>query len=82
MNDEHSYVREIEAALADCQQQVDQLKRENRLLREAAGTFGALAERLNASLELERRRKEDRRTHPRQSTERRRLDVAADGRRS
>ena len=63
---------EVVAALEDCEHQVDQLKRENKLLRDASGTFGALAERLNASLTLERRQNTDRRARPR-STEDRRL---------
>ena len=49
--------KKIESALADCEdQELDHLKRENRLLHDASRTFGALAERLNASLESERRR--------------------------
>jgi hypothetical protein len=68
----------IEAALADCEDQVDNLKRENRLLRDASGTFGALAERLNASLESERRRGTDRRSLPRAADDRRRAGAVAE----
>ncbi len=57
--------KKVESALADCEDQVDHLKRENRLLRDASRTFGALAERLNASLESERRGGADRRARPR-----------------
>ena len=62
---------EIVAALHDCEHQLDQLKRENKLLRDASRTFGALAERLNASLTSERRQNSDRRAHPRQTEDRR-----------
>jgi hypothetical protein len=62
---------ELTAALDECEEKVDLLKRENRLLRDASRTFGALAERLNATLESERRTTGDRRTHPRQSGDRR-----------
>ena len=62
----------IVEALQDCEHQVDQLKRENRLLRDASRTFGALAERLNATLETERRRNSDRRAQPRPTEDRRR----------
>lgn len=62
---------EIVAALQDCEHQVDQLKRENTLLRDASRTFGALAERLNASLLTERRQNADRRARPRGTRDRR-----------
>ena len=62
---------EIVAALEDCEQQVDQLKRENKLLRDASGTFGDLAERLNASLASERRKNAERRAYPRSTEDRR-----------
>ena len=62
---------EIVAALEDCEHQVDQLKRENKLLRDASRTFGALAERLNASLALERRQSGERRARPRSTGDRR-----------
>lgn len=62
---------EVVAALEECEHQVDQLKRENHLLRDASRTFGALAERLNASLILERRHNTDRRARPRPTEDRR-----------
>lgn len=68
---EQADAEELLAALDDCEEKVDLLKRENRLLRDASRTFGALAERLNATLESERRTMGDRRTHPRPSGDRR-----------
>jgi len=66
---------EIVAALHDCEHQVDQLQRENKLLRDASRTFGALAERLNANLAFERRQNSDRRTRPRSSEDRRQTET-------
>jgi hypothetical protein len=66
---------EIVAALQDCEHEVDQLKRENKLLRDASGTFGALAERLNASLAFERRQNRDRRGRPRATEDRRQTET-------
>jgi hypothetical protein len=65
------YEEEVTAALAECEEQVDHLKRENKLLRDASRTFGALAERLNATLESERRVGGDRRARPRDTEDRR-----------
>ena len=65
---------DVVAALEDCEHQVDQLKRENKLLRDASRTFGALAERLNASLTLERRQNPDRRAHRRATEDRRQTE--------
>ncbi|HZB25024.1 MAG TPA: hypothetical protein VE379_02750 [Vicinamibacterales bacterium] len=62
---------EIVTALVQCEEQVDHLKRENKLLRDASRTFGALAERLNATLESERRAGRDRRAAPRGQSDRR-----------
>ena len=62
---------DIVSALVQCEEEVDQLKRENKLLRAASRTFGALAERLNASLESERRAGRDRRLAPRGEGDRR-----------
>ena len=67
----HESTDELTAALDECEEKVDLLKRENRLLRDASRTFGALAERLNATLESERRTTGDRRTQARQSGDRR-----------
>lgn len=69
---------EIVTALVQCEEQVDQLKRENKLLRDASRTFGALAERLNAALESERRAGRDRRAAPRGSGDRRRPVAVGD----
>jgi hypothetical protein len=78
MTDEPKQATEVVAALAECEEQVDHLKRENRLLRDASRTFGALAERLNASLESERRSGGERRTQSRGSGDRRQITLAAD----
>lgn len=69
---------EIRAALEECEDQVDQLKRENRLLRDASRTFGALAERLNKTLESERRVGHDRRTIPRSAEDRRQAAISSE----
>ena len=66
---------DIVSALVQCEEQVDQLKRENKLLRDASRTFGALAERLNATLESERRAGRDRRAMPRGQSDRRQTSV-------
>jgi FtsZ-binding cell division protein ZapB len=65
--------------LEECQRHVDhlkeekeQLQEENRHLRQAAGAFGQLAERLNRTLREERRRSEDRRRLTRGTPDRRR----------
>lgn len=63
---------EMVAALEECEHQVDQLKRENEFLRDASRTFGALAERLNATLATERRQNTERRARPRTTEDRRR----------
>lgn len=70
-HDEREGPEEMVAALVECEDQVDHLKRENRLLRDASRTFGALAERLNATLESERRVGDDRRARLRASEDRR-----------
>jgi hypothetical protein len=70
-HDDATVPEEVVAALQDCEHQVDQLQRENKLLRDASRTFGALAERLNASLTLERRQNTDRRARPRSTEDRR-----------
>lgn len=73
--DNQEYQEQITEALAECEEEVDHLKRENKLLRDASRTFGALAERLNASLESERRVSGDRRARPRGSEDRRQTTV-------
>jgi hypothetical protein len=62
---------DLSQALAQCEEQVDHLKKENRLLRDASRTFGALAERLNATLATERRVTDERRAAPRSVPDRR-----------
>lgn len=58
--------------LARCQAEVRELKEENQQLRQAADTFGALADRLNSSLREERRQSEtDRRSAVRSQPDRR-----------
>lgn len=69
--DDTKTAEDIHAALEDCEHQVDQLKRENDFLRDASRTFGALAERLNASLASERRQNSERRARPRGTEDRR-----------
>lgn len=62
--------KEIEN-LEDCKKAVELLEEENRHLRQAAGVFGKLAERLNVTLREERRRQADRRHESRSTAERR-----------
>jgi hypothetical protein len=57
--------------LEDCRRAIAQLKEENADLRESAGLFGGLAERLNQTLQEERRRGVERRTARRDATDRR-----------
>ncbi len=65
--------------LEECQKNIEQLEEakaqleeENIHLRQAAGVFGQLAERLNRTLREERRRSEDRRLIARGTPDRRR----------
>jgi len=53
------------------QDEIRTLKEENEILRRSARAFGALAERLNVSLQEERRRGQDRRARPRPRADRR-----------
>ena len=58
--------------LSRCKEELRALREENRHLREAADAFGALADRLNAELQEERRlRDSDRRAHARPTRDRR-----------
>lgn len=57
--------------LEDCRKAVEQLEEENRHLRQAAGVFGKLAERLNVTLREERRHEGDRRRDLRPTADRR-----------
>lgn len=54
---------------------IAELQEENAALREAARTFGDLAERLNQELKEERRRNKERRSHPRSTPDRRQLSL-------
>ncbi len=45
--DDHNDDEDVEDALAECEETVEQLKEENAQLRKSAQTFGDLAERLN-----------------------------------
>jgi hypothetical protein len=77
MKGESGTPEDVVEALEECEEHVDHLKRENKLLRDASGTFGALAERLNATLEMERRLGE-RRAIPRASADRRQTTGAGE----
>lgn len=57
--------------LARCEDELKAVKEENRLLREAATSFGDLAERLNFQLDRERRHIVDRRRAVRPGPDRR-----------
>ena len=54
---------------------IAELQEENAALREAARTFGDLAERLNMELKEERRRDKERRTQTRNTPDRRQLSL-------
>ena len=59
-------------ALQECEEKLKKLEEENQHLRESSSTFGQLAERLNTTLEKERRAAVgDRRQLPRPSGEQR-----------
>ncbi|HEY7059640.1 MAG TPA: hypothetical protein VH458_24055 [Vicinamibacterales bacterium] len=65
-------LRECQETVEKLEQQKADLEEENRHLRQAAGAFGQLAERLNVSLRQERRRALlDRRHEPRAAADRR-----------
>ncbi|MEO8522542.1 MAG: hypothetical protein ABI603_14330 [Acidobacteriota bacterium] len=57
--------------LEACRETVHRLEEENDQLRQSAGAFGQLAERLNQTLREKRRLGSERRQAPRPSTERR-----------
>jgi len=58
--------------LQECEEKLKQVEEENQHLREASRAFGQLAERLNMSLQEERRMAgSDRRQRPRSNGERR-----------
>ena len=60
-------------ALHECEEKVKQLEEENDHLRESSHAFGQLAERLNKTLQQERRAGVERRQSPRPSQGDRRL---------
>lgn len=63
---------ERDERLKDCLTTVQHLKEENRQLRDAAASFGQLAERLNEALGQERRGSQaDRRRQSREGSDRR-----------
>lgn len=62
---------ETNVQLEACKETVQRLEEENGQLRQAAGTFGQLAERLNQTLRDERRLGDERRTMTRPSSDRR-----------
>lgn len=68
--------------LEDCRRAIAHLREENDALRESAGLFGRLAERLNQTLQDERRRGPERRQAKRDAGDRRAsatdVDRAAD----
>jgi hypothetical protein len=57
--------------LEDCMETVHHLKEENEALRKSAGAFGQLAERLNRTLQEERRTEAERRVGIRPASDRR-----------
>jgi hypothetical protein len=57
--------------LQECEDRVKELEEENQHLRAASDSFGQLAERLNVTLQQERRAGNDRRQEPRPHGERR-----------
>jgi hypothetical protein len=61
----------LEHALHDCEDKVRELEEENQHLRESSDAFGQLAERLNKTLQQERRAGIDRRQSPRSNADRR-----------
>lgn len=77
---------DLVAALADCATEIDHLKRENDLLRDASRTFGDLAERLNErlnkTLESKSRLGHDRRAVTRGMPDRRETSGSSDASRA
>ena len=63
---------QIQEALQECEDKVKHLEEENQQLRDASSAFGQLAERLNHTLQEERRTAtSDRRQRPRHYGDRR-----------
>ena len=65
----------IERALQECEDKVRHLEEENQHLRDSSHAFGQLAERLNRTLQGERRAGIERRQSPRPSGDRRGITV-------
>ena len=61
----------LDHALQECEEKVNQLKEENEHLRESSHAFGQLAERLNQTLQQERRAGVERRQSQRPNGDRR-----------
>jgi len=61
----------IQHALQDCEDKVKHLEEENQQLRDASDAFGQLAERLNKTLQQERRAGTERRQSARPTGDRR-----------
>jgi predicted RNase H-like nuclease (RuvC/YqgF family) len=70
---------DLEKRIRELEETVRILQEENQQLRYAARAFGDLAERLNVSLDAERRKAADRRRFPRWTEDRRRPMPSADG---
>lgn len=66
---------ELEKRIRELEEKVRTLQEENQHLRHSARAFGDLAERLNVSLDAERRGAADRRHVPRWTEDRRRSDA-------
>jgi hypothetical protein len=61
----------LDHALQECEDKVKELEEENEHLRESSHAFGQLAERLNQTLQQERRAGVERRQLPRPNGDRR-----------
>jgi hypothetical protein len=66
---------DLEKRIRELEEAIRTLQEENQHLRSAAHAFGDLAERLNLSLDAERRQSADRRRVPRWTEDRRRADL-------
>jgi hypothetical protein len=67
--------KRLEHALHECEDKLKDLEEENQHLRESSHAFGQLAERLNRTLEQERRMGLERRQSPRPNADRRSVTV-------